>query len=101
MSEIEAISKDNINIKVGDYVVYVNTGTKGRVVDIRKDEEGNIWVLLDNNLMYRPHLLRVIEKYKITERKEDIEDVVKEIEKEELETEKLSDMDFGDACGAG
>ncbi|WP_064496408.1 DUF2098 domain-containing protein [Methanocaldococcus jannaschii] len=92
---------DEVNIKVGDYVVYINTGTKGRVVDIRKDENGDIWVVLDNNLMYRPHLLRVIDKSKITERKEDIDEVVKKLEKEELEEGKLIDLDLGDACGAG
>ncbi|XRP97311.1 DUF2098 domain-containing protein [Methanocaldococcus sp. 16A] len=92
---------DEINIKVGDYVMYINTGTKGKVIDIRKDENGDIWVLLDNNLMYRPHLLRVIDKSKITERKEDIDEVVKKLEKEELDEGKLTDMDFGDACGAG
>jgi len=92
---------DEIDIKVGDYVVYINTGTKGRVVDIKKDENGDIWVVLDNNLMYRPHLLRVIDKSKITERKEDIDEIVEELEKEELEEGKVMDLDLGDACGAG
>ncbi|AIJ06486.1 hypothetical protein JH146_1644 [Methanocaldococcus bathoardescens] len=92
---------DEIDIKVGDYVVYINTGTKGRVVDIRKDENGDVWVVLDNNLMYRPHLLRVIDKSKMTERKDDIDEVVRKLEKEELEEGKLTDIDLGDACGAG
>ena len=92
---------DEVNIKVGDYVVYINTGTKGRVVDIKKDENGDVWVVLDNNLMYRPHLLRVIDKSEIKERKEDISEVVKKLEKEELEEGKLADIDLGDACGAG
>ncbi|ACV24038.1 DUF2098 domain-containing protein [Methanocaldococcus fervens] len=90
-----------IDIKVGDYVVYINTGTKGKVVDIKKDENGEVWVLLDNNLMYRPHLLKVIDKSKIEERREDIDEVVKKLEEEELEDGKLKDIDLGEACGAG
>jgi len=92
---------EDINIKVGDYVVYINTGTKGRVVDIVKDENGDVWVVLDNNLMYRPHLLRVIDESEIVKKRDEIEEAVKEIEEEELEEGKLIDMDLGDACGAG
>ena len=90
-----------VDIKIGDYVIYVNTGTKGRVVDIRKDENGDIWIVLDNNLMYRPHLLKVIDKSKLVERKDDIDKMIKKLEKEELDKEKIMDIDLGDACGAG
>jgi len=90
-----------VDIKIGDYVVYVNTGTKGRVIDIKKDENGNTWIVLDNNLMYRPHLLKVIDKSKLIERKDDIDKMIKKLEKEELDKEKIIDIDLGDACGAG
>ena len=86
-----------VDIKVGDYVVYVNTGTKGRVVDIKKDENGDIWVVLDNNLMYKPNTLEIIE----FEEKKEKEIDEKEIE-EILEKEKISGIDTNiDACGAG
>ncbi|ENN96808.1 hypothetical protein J422_00125 [Methanocaldococcus villosus KIN24-T80] len=82
-----------MNIKIGDYVMYINTGTKGKVVDIVEDYDG-LWVVLDNGLMYRPHLLKVIDE----------KDVKKE-EKKKIEIEEEEDIwedkDYGDACGAG
>ncbi|WP_423793367.1 DUF2098 family protein [Methanocaldococcus indicus] len=82
-----------VDFKPGDYVVYINTGTKGRVVDI-KEIDGEIWVLLDNDLLYKPYLLRKIDKIKREEKK-------KEEIKIEEEEESLDIEDFGDACGAG
>ncbi|HIQ32790.1 MAG TPA: DUF2098 domain-containing protein [Methanothermococcus okinawensis] len=82
-------------ISPGSYVRYINTGTSGIVMDIL-EKEGEIWVLLDNNLMYRPEKLEVIEhkKRKDREMKEKIEDV--------LEREEIKDIDTSiDACGAG
>jgi len=82
-------------ISPGSYVRYINTGTSGIVMDIL-EKEGEIWVLLDNNLMYRPEKLEVIEhkKRKDREIKEKIEDV--------LEREEIKDIDTSiDACGAG
>ncbi len=85
-----------MDIKVGDYVVYINTGTKGRVVDI-KEIDGEIWVVLDNDLMYKPYLLRKINKKEDydKDKDEDYKELVKE------EDEKYDIQDFGDACGAG
>ena len=82
-------------ISPGSYVRYINTGTSGIVMDVL-EKEGEIWVLLDNNLMYRPEKLEVIEhkKRKDREMKEKIEDV--------LEREEIKDIDTSiDACGAG
>ncbi|MBW9223602.1 DUF2098 family protein [Methanothermococcus sp. SCGC AD-155-E23] len=81
-------------ISPGSYVRYINTGTLGTVMDIL-EREGEIWVLLDNNLMYRPEKLEVIEhKKKDREIKEKIEDI--------LEREEIKDIDTSiDACGAG
>ncbi|WP_456471926.1 DUF2098 family protein [Methanocaldococcus sp.] len=86
---------DGNEIKIGDYVVYINTGTKGRVVDIieREGYDNKIWVLLDNDLLYKPSLLRVI-KYK--EHKEE--------RREEIEVEeeiKIDTTDLSEAGGAG
>ena len=46
-------------ITIGSYVRYINTGTKGQVVNIRIDGD-DVWVVLDNDLMYRPNLLEVL-----------------------------------------
>ncbi|HIP16754.1 MAG TPA: DUF2098 domain-containing protein [Methanothermococcus okinawensis] len=84
-------------ITIGSYVRYVNTGTKGIVKDIIKDKD-MVWVLLDNNLMYRPYNLEVIE---LEDNKEKIYDE-KEIVEEVLEKEKIEDLESNiDACGAG
>ncbi|WP_456419501.1 DUF2098 family protein [Methanocaldococcus infernus] len=83
-------------IKIGDYVIYINTGSKGRVVDIveREGYDNNIWVLLDNDLLYKPSLLRVIEVKEEKEKKEE--------EKVEIEEEiKIDSTDLSEAGGAG
>ena len=90
-----ALDVNNREISIGSYVRYINTGTTGVVRDIL-EREGEIWVLLDNNLMYRPEKLEVIE-YK---RKE--ERVVKEKVEEILEKEEIKEIESNiDACGAG
>ena len=84
-------------ITIGSYVRYVNTGTKGIVKDIVKDKD-ILWVLLDNNLMYRPHNLEVIE---LDDNKEKVYNE-KEMVEEALEKEKIEDLESNiDACGAG
>ena len=84
-------------ITIGSYVRYINTGTKGIVKDI-KEEDNEEWVILDNNLMYKPDTLEIIE---FKEKKEEKEIDEKEIE-EMLEKEKISSVDLNiDACGAG
>ena len=90
-----ALDINSREISINSYVRYINTGTKGVVKDIL-ERDGEIWVLLDNNLMYRPEKLEVIEhkKRKDREMKEKIEDV--------LEREEIKDIDTSiDACGAG
>ena len=82
-------------ISIGSYVRYINTGTKGIVKDIL-EREGEIWVLLDNDLLYRPEKLEVIEYRRKEDRviKEKIEDI--------LEKEEIKDIESNiDACGAG
>ncbi|WP_292460908.1 DUF2098 domain-containing protein [Methanothermococcus sp.] len=85
-------------IIIGSYVKYINTGTKGIVKDIKKEDDIE-WVLLDNNLMYKPDTLEIIEYEKKKEEEKEIDE--KEIE-EILEKEEISDVDTNiDACGAG
>ncbi|HID47772.1 MAG TPA: DUF2098 domain-containing protein [Methanothermococcus okinawensis] len=82
-------------ISIGSYVRYINTGTTGIVRDIL-EREGRIWVLLDNDLMYRPDKLEVIQYREKRERKgkEEIEDI--------LDREKVEEIESNiDPCGAG
>ncbi len=59
---IEALAMDGNPIKIGSVVRYMNTGTVGRVLDIKEDEDG-IWVLVDNTgLFYRPETLVIADK---------------------------------------
>jgi len=92
---VVALDVNNREISINSYVRYINTGTKGIVKDIL-EREGEIWVLLDNDLLYRPEKLEVIE-YK---RKEDR--VIKEKIEDILEKEEIKDIESNiDACGAG
>ena len=92
---VVVIDVNNREISIGSYVRYINTGTKGVVKDIL-EREGKIWVLLDNDLMYRPEKLEVIE-HKIKEERK-----VKERIEEILEKEDIKDIESNiDPCGAG
>jgi hypothetical protein len=96
IGDIMAFDINHKEITIGSYVKYINTGTKGIVKDIKK-EDNTEWVLLDNNLMYKPNTLEIIE----FEEKKEKEIDEKEIE-EILEKENISGVDTNvDACGAG
>ena len=48
-------------IEIGLTVGYINTGTVGKVTDIKEDEDG-LWVLIDKKeLYYKPELLEITE----------------------------------------
>jgi hypothetical protein len=92
-----ALDINQKEITVGSYVKYINTGTKGTVVDI-KEEDDEEWVVLDNNLMYKPETLEIIEYEEKKEEKEISEEEIEEM----LEKENISGVDLDiDACGAG
>lgn len=84
-------------ITIGSYVRYINTGTKGIVKDIKKEDDEE-WVILDNNLMYKPNTLEII---KFEDKKEEKELSEEEVE-DMIEKENISGVDLNiDACGAG
>lgn len=61
-AKIEALSMDGKAIETGFVVRYLNTGTVGRVADLRKDDEG-VWVLVDStNLFYKPEALVIADE---------------------------------------
>uniref|UniRef100_A9A8U0 DUF2098 family protein n=1 Tax=Methanococcus maripaludis (strain C6 / ATCC BAA-1332) TaxID=444158 RepID=A9A8U0_METM6 len=83
-------------IEIGSYVKYINTGTHGTVKSI-KVEENEEWVLLENNIFYRPELLEVTE-YKKIEKEESEQELIEKIIGEEID---LDAAESGCGCGAG
>lgn len=62
MSEIKALDIDGNLLHIGNFVEYINTGTKGNIIDIISDEEGS-WALIDKtNLYYKTEVLKTISK---------------------------------------
>lgn len=62
MSELKASDMSGNPLKIGSFVEYVNTGTKGTVTEIISDDEG-VWALIDKtNLCYKPDVLRIISR---------------------------------------
>ncbi len=78
--EITAVGRNKKPIRVGDAVKYVNSDTVSRVSEIKKDEQGKVWVLLEStDLWYREENLELTD-IKPTEKKEEKEYTTKELE---------------------
>ncbi len=72
MSEIKASDLTGNPLHVGNFVEYINTGTKGNIIEIVSDEEGT-WALIDKtNLYYKTDVLRIVIKEKEKELEEKI-----------------------------
>nr|WP_209622341.1 DUF2098 domain-containing protein [Methanolobus bombayensis] len=53
---------DGDPVEVGSVVRYINTGTVGRAIELKKDEEG-IWVVIDSTgLFYKPETLVIADE---------------------------------------
>ncbi len=62
MSEIKATDMAGNPLHIGNFVEYVNTGTKGNVIEIISDDEGT-WALIDKtDLYYRTEILKIVNK---------------------------------------
>ena len=89
-------------ISVDDYVRYVDTGTIGKVLDIKTEDEID-WVLLDKtNLWYKSKLFEVLDekdikvKFTPTGREFDVEEL-----KEKVAEMENMEMDSSVAEGGG
>ncbi|MBE6505053.1 MAG: DUF2098 domain-containing protein [Methanobrevibacter sp.] len=89
-------------ISVDDYVRYVDTGTIGKVLDIKTEDEID-WVLLDKtNLWYKSKLVEVLDekdikvKFTPTGREFDVEEL-----KEKVAEMENMEMDSSVAEGGG
>jgi hypothetical protein len=99
---ITAIGRNKKPIKAGDTVKYVNSDTVSRVTEIKKDEQGKVWVLLESTgLWYREETLELTE-IKAKEKKEDRELTAKELEERfEKERETMQGFNLEKAGGGG
>lgn len=99
---ITAVGRNKKSIKVGDTVKYVNSDTVSRVTEIKKDEQGKVWVLLDStDLWYREETLEPTEM-KAKEKKEEREFTAEELkERFRKERETMQAFDLGKAGGGG
>jgi hypothetical protein len=60
MSEIKVSDSAGNPLHAGSFVQYINTGTKGNVIEIVSDDEGT-WALVDKtNLYYKTEVLKII-----------------------------------------
>jgi hypothetical protein len=100
--EITAVGRNKKIIKVGDAVKYVNSDTLSFVTEIKKDEQGIVWVLLEStNLWYREETLEYTD-LKPKERKEQREFTPEELEERfRKERETMQAFDLGKAGGGG
>ncbi|AKB56382.1 MULTISPECIES: DUF2098 domain-containing protein [Methanosarcina] len=99
---ITAVGRNKKPIKAGDAVKYVNSDTVSRVTEIKKDEQGKVWVLLEStDLWYREENLELTE-IKTTEKKEEREFTAEELEERfRKERETMQAFDLGKAGGGG
>ncbi len=101
---ITAVGRNRKSIKVGDTVKYVNSDTISRVTEIKEDEQGEVWVLLENtDLWYREETLEPTE-IKAKEKKEERELTAEELEerfRKERETMQGFNLEKAGGGGAG
>lgn len=105
MAEAEgiiAVGRNKKTIKVGDTVKYVNSDTLSRVTDIKKDEQGKVWVLLEStDLWYREETLEPTD-IKAKEKKEEKEFTADELEERFRKAkETMEAFELGKAGGGG
>jgi hypothetical protein len=105
MAEAEAITAVGRNekiIKIGDTVKYVNSDTVGRVTDLKKDEQGKVWALLEStNLWYRDEILEPTEIKAIGKEEEEKLTPEELEERFRKERETVQTYDLGKAGGGG
>ncbi|MGA9189975.1 MAG: DUF2098 family protein [Methanosarcina sp.] len=99
---VTAVGRNKKTIKVGDAVKYVNSDTVSRVTEIKKDEQGKVWVLLEStDLWYSEETLEPTD-IKPKEKKEERKLTTEELEERfRKETETLQGFEVGKAGGGG
>jgi len=101
MSEIKATDMSGNPLQIGNFVEYVNTGTKGNVTEIISDHEGT-WALVDKtDLYYKTEVLRKITQVKENEIGEKIfsRDEINEVLEKQKEASKAEMSDVSVESG--
>lgn len=101
MEELKVFDIRGLEIKIDDYVKYINTGTIGKVTEIMEDEEG-VWVFLDSTeLYYKVELLELTDEVvKEEAKRRDLEaDIEEKIRIREQAIESLQNIESRDAPG--
>jgi hypothetical protein len=99
---ITAVGRNERIIKMGDMVKYVGSDTVSRVTDLKKDEQGKVWALLEStNLWYRDETLEPAE-VKTKEMEEEEKLTAEELEEKFGKLrETMQAFDVGKAGGGG
>ncbi|MDD2614583.1 MAG: DUF2098 family protein [Methanosarcina sp.] len=98
---ITAVGRNKKPIKAGDAVKYVNSDTVSRVTEIKKDEQGNVWALLESiELWYREETLELAE-IKAKETEEEVLTAEELEERFRKNRETMQTFDLGKAGGGG
>ncbi|NLN43725.1 MAG: DUF2098 family protein [Methanosarcina sp.] len=98
---ITAVGRNKKPIKAGDAVKYVNSDTVSRVTEIKKDEQGNVWALLESiELWYREKTLELAE-IKAKETEEEVLTAEELEERFRKNRETMQTFDLGKAGGGG
>jgi hypothetical protein len=98
-----AFDARDIEINIDDYVRYVDTGTIGKIVDV-KTEDGIEWVKLDKtDLWYRSKLVELLDEKdlkKTDDSRDDDEIDIEAIKEKALDLENI-ELDSNVAEGGG
>lgn len=98
---ITAVGRNKKPIKAGDAVKYVNSDTVSRVTEIKKDDQGNVWALLESTeLWYREETLELAE-IKAKETEEEVLTAEELEERFRKNRETMQTFDLGKAGGGG
>jgi len=101
MSKLRVFDIRGKEIKAGDYVKYINTGTVGEILEVMEDDEG-VWALLDStDLYYKVDFLELTgEVFKREAKRKDLEaDIEEKLRLQEEAVESLKNVESRDAPG--
>ncbi|WP_292462014.1 DUF2098 domain-containing protein [Methanolobus sp.] len=98
---LEALDINGNPLMVGAAVRYLNTGTTGRVLDIKKDDEG-IWAQIDTTgLYYIVDVLLIIDPGELKEKKEAEKGMDAEAYAQSYSQRDSQAVDIGQVTGGG
>ena len=89
-------------IALDSYVRYVDTGTIGKVIDVKTNDEGIDWVKIDKtNLWYRSKLVELLDEKDLKTNSDDYGDDELDIEALKEKAEKLENMQMDSSVAEG